>query len=299
MSALIPYLMSVCALGLLSLFWWRRRQRMLALARQDLGATVASCRQLVRLIGHLQQHRGMSSAWLSGDAAFLPRLKRKQAEIAELVPALTELVRREARQACPCLTANELSLFSFRWTSMLEALQGMTPEQSITRHSQQIACVLDWLATLGETRIESLTADGAAIGVIRNFASRLPQLTECLGQARAIGSSVAARRACAPVARVRLMFLVSRAETLLEQAAVAWDSGRTTRDTRLALEEMALTVRTKMLLSTGVVVGPDEYFALATRAIDSVFAWIDAWAERAARLDGEAPAAAWTVPAAQ
>ena len=138
-----------------------------------------------------------------------------------------------------------------------------------------IALVLNWLAALGEARLEPLTGDGEQIGRVGNYARRLPTLAECLGQARAIGSSVAARRACSPVARVRLMFLIGRAEALLEQAMQANDGGRVTQLARAAIRDLTHTVRTCMLLSDGVSVSPENYFAVATKAIDSVVAWIE------------------------
>lgn len=274
MKTLLPILALIVA-AVLMLFWSLRRKKLVEQARHDIGDTLQACRLLVRLVGHLQQHRGMSSAWLAGDATFAARLHAKQAEIAALLPELVVAARREGKQPCPCLSTNDLSLFTYRWKTLLDELKGLTPEQSIAQHSQLIARALEWLAALGEARIEPLSEDARVSGAARNFAHRLPQLTECLGQARAIGSSVAARRACAPVARVRLMFLISRAETLLDQANVAWNGGLPTRKCRLAVEELASTVRTQMLLSSGVAVSSSEYFALASRAIDAVFEWID------------------------
>lgn len=274
MMTLIPWLLVSFFLLAMAAYAWQRRRGRLLEAGTDLNLTLQACQLLVTLIGHLQQHRGMSSAWLAGDAAFKVRMLDKQAQIAALLPALLAAARREGGRHCPCLTGNDLSLFTFRWKSLLDELPRLTPEQNIAQHSQLLNRVLEWLAALGEARLEPLAMDGKAVGAARNFAHRLPLLTECLGQARAIGSSVAARHACAPVARVRLLFLISRAEALLEQAVAAHDGGTVTRQSQLAIEKMASTVRTRMLLSSGVVVSSGDYFALATQAIDRVFEWI-------------------------
>lgn len=259
-------------------WFWRQRQRAIH-ARTHLQETLASCRHLLALAAHLQQHRGMSSAWLSGDASFEPRLIEKRKQIDTVFPLLLASARIESMQTYPCLTANDVSLFRFRWQNLLEGLPRMAPETSISQHGFMVAQVLEWLSALGEARIEPLGGQHMPLGMIRNYAHRLPALTECLGQARAIGSSVAARHGCTPVARVRLMFLISRAEALLEQAAAAHNHGNHTLQTRLAVQEMARTVRTSMLLSHGVAVSPEQYFAIATRAIDAVYAWIAACSE--------------------
>lgn len=244
-------------------------------AAQGLNPVLDSCRQLLALIVNLQQHRGMSSAWLSGDVSFLPRLRQKQQQIEALFPPLMQAARNEAERHAPCFVGNDVALFAFRWRNLVDTLEGKTAEQSIAEHSHLIALVLDWLSALGEARIEPLADAPGEIGRARNFAYRLPALAESLGQARAIGAGVAARRGCSPVARVRLMFLVGRAEALLEQAIQANDGGELTLRVRSSLQHMARTVRTSMLLSDGVRVSPDEYFSVVTQVIDAVIAWIE------------------------
>lgn len=251
------------------------RQRRARLAAEGLSPVLDSCRQLLVLAINLQQHRGLSSAWLSGDASFLPRLREKQKQIEALLPPLMQAARSEAGRYAPCFVGNDIALFAFRWRNLVDTLKGKSAEQSIAEHSHMIGLVLDWLAALGEARIEPLAAGTGHIGRARNFAYRLPALAEALGQARAIGTGVAARRGCSPVARVRLMFLIGRAEALLEQATQASDGGEYAQRVRSSLQLMARTVRTSMLLSDGVRVSPDEYFAVVTQVIDAVIAWVE------------------------
>lgn len=279
-------LLFVLLAGLL-LAWLYSRHRA-AQAGLSLDEILDDSRHLLALVVNLQQHRGMSSAWLSGDAAFQPRLREKQQQIDALFPPLLHAARVEALRHAPCYTGNDISLFIFRWRSLLESLAQKTPEQSIAEHSYLIGQALDWLAALGEARIEPKAGRCGELGLARNYAYRLPALSEALGQARAVGSGVAARHACSPVARVRLMFLIGRAEALLEQAIQANDGGRYTGDTRNCLQQLSRTVRTSMLLNDGVRVSPETYFATASRAIDAVIAWIDACGEQLHALSGPA-----------
>lgn len=254
-------------------FFWHCGRRRRAGALNEAQTAFKACDRLLELLGHLQQHRGMSSAWLSGEAAFLGRMQHKRQAIDVLFPALAAAALHESAAPRPCLTRNDLALFRFKWHALVDKLGELTVEQSIAQHSQLIACVLAWLADLGEARIELPASGRVPPGRVRNYAARLPALSECLGQARAIGSSVAARHGCAPVARVRLMFLIARAESLLSQALAAGDDGLAGDRAKSAVEEMARTIRLGMLASAGVAVSADAYFAVATRAIDAVFAW--------------------------
>lgn len=270
----VIYTMLTLAILILVVSTMIYRRRRWADAANALNNTLAACRSLLALIGNFQQHRGMSSALLSGDQGFKARLDAKGYEIERLIPSLRDVAKAESERAHPCLTLNDLSLFQYNWGQLREKLSGLSVEQSIAQHSFLIDQLLQWLAALGESRVELLLADRCARGLVRNYACRLPALTECLGQARALGTSVAARRGCSAVARVRLMFLVARAEALLSQANEVGGRGPKAAKAVLAVQEMARVIRTRMLLSSGISVAAQEYFQIATIAVDSVFAWI-------------------------
>lgn len=272
---LILYSMLIVALLIALISFMIYRQRNWLSSGQSIEQTLAACRSLLALIAGIQQHRGMSSAWLAGDQSFKPRLDAKAREIEHLIPLLRDAAREEGRRAHPCLTLNELSLFQFNWTKMRDMLRGLSVEQSIAQHSFLVDQLLKWLGAMGESRVELVLGQKCERGLVRNYASRLPALTECLGQARALGTSVAAKQGCSAVARVRLMFLIARAEALLSQAAEAGGQGRKAEQAKAAVQEMARVVRTQMLLSSSIALPAPAYFALATTAIDSVFSWID------------------------
>lgn len=271
----VMYMMLALAIVILVVSVMLYRHSRWEYADKSLDKTLNACRSLLALVGHFQQHRGMSSALLSGDQQFRARLDGKGREIEGLIPSLREVAREESSRAHPCLTQNDLSMFQFQWGQLREKLTGLSVEQSIAQHSFLIDQLLQWLSALGESRVEVLLDDRCARGLVRNYASRLPALTECLGQARALGTSVAARRGCSAVARVRLMFLVARAEALLNQANDVGRRGPKAEKAALAVQEMARVIRTRMLLSSGISVAAQEYFDIATTAVDSVFAWIN------------------------
>ena len=271
---LIIYAMLALAGVILAVSTMLYRRRRWVDAEKSLDKTLAACRSLLALVGHFQQHRGMSSALLSGDQGFRARLDGKGREIEGLLPSLREVARAESVRAHPCLTLNDLSLFQYNWGQLREKLAGLSVEQSIAQHSFLIDQLLQWLAALGEARVELLLVDRCARGLVRNYASRLPALTECLGQARALGTSVAARHGCSAVARVHLMFLVARAEALLNQANEVGARGAKAEKAAIAVQQMARVIRTRMLLSSGISIAAQEYFDISTAAVDSVFAWI-------------------------
>lgn len=270
----------VPAASLPAAVWLTRRRGAGSIAPESL----ASCAELLRLLNLLQQHRGLASGWLSGDASFESRMLTRRAEIDASLAALSPLLRHEEKQPRPCMTGNELVLFRHHWRTLTDSLASGGVEQSIAGHSRMIASVLDWLAAFGEARIDLVAAKALPPGIARNYTQRLPALAECLGQARALGSSVAVRKGCPPVTRVRLMFLVSRAETLLEQAGNGGEA-----NARRAIEtvrRLVQTIRSGMLAPSGVSLPADTYFAEATQAIDAVYAWAADCGEDIGRIAG-------------
>lgn len=259
--------------GGLATHWPGRRRRGL----DDALAAVDGCRRLQRTIALMQQHRGLSAGWLGGNAAFAARLAERRAALELLWPGLNAVAVDETARPRPCLTVNDLNLLRFRWHECVAALEapGADAEASLARHTQLIARLLEWLSALGEARIELPARGVVDTPVVRDFAHRLPALAECLGQARALACGAAAAGHCAPVARVRLRFLVGRAESLLadvragggEAAAVAGATG---------------LIREHVLTGERVSVDAETCFNGLTQAIDSVFAGIDRAGERIA-----------------
>ncbi|MDQ8022654.1 MAG: nitrate- and nitrite sensing domain-containing protein [Moraxellaceae bacterium] len=258
------------AIAAAALYWWRRKQHVAMQSR--VGMARQDCEQLLELVKLLQQHRGMSSARLGGDTSFEGPLRERRRDIDTALAGLARTVKAEADMPRPCITHNELVLFRHRWGELIEKLPTQSIEQSIALHTQLVGRALDWLAALGEARIELPSQDRLPAALVRNYTNHLPALAECLGQIRAIGAAAAAQKHCSPVARVRLMFLVTRATTLIGQA-----SGGTTESVtvlaRQAVDSLLGAVRRDILTGSEVKISAESYFATATAAIDAVYAW--------------------------
>lgn len=266
-------LLFIFGVGLLIIvaFWWvRRRSSLQGDQVSTAKAAIAACSTMLDLVSHIQQHRGMSTAFLAGDQSFARRLANKRMEIEPMLAQLQQIALAEYAYNYPCFTPNDVNLWRHRWGLLVQELNGYTVEKSIAAHSNLIAMLLNWLGSVGEARVELPLNSVLPDGAVRNFSHRLPQLTETLGQARATGSGVAAQGTCSAVARVRLMFLVSRAESLVDQACSVDPQGAVAAQ---KVKTLAMTIRTHMLASQQVNVSAEEYFAEATRAIDAVFAW--------------------------
>ncbi|MBL8466298.1 MAG: nitrate- and nitrite sensing domain-containing protein [Methyloversatilis discipulorum] len=238
------------------------------------------CERLLQLVHSLQQHRGMSMAWLAGDALFESPMRARRRAVQHDIDALEVTARAEMALDGPCVTPYELALLDAQWKELCGALDCSPPaigaEDNLTRHSLLVSHVLGWLAAVGNRRIAPFAASGS--GLLRTWISTLPALGEQLGQARAVGSAAAARGVCTAAERMRLMYLASRAESLMHQAIA--DTPRLPG----ALPATERVVRLLGLLRSDLLGATDRmtaelYFAEATAAIDAIYAWMSSCEE--------------------
>lgn len=280
MNSMIIGILAAVLLG--GLWWgWRRRRRQAWRLPQRAREGLDCAADLVALVAEVQQHRGMSGAWLAGDQGFAGRLPARQQAVERHFQALLAHGEREQRERYCCFGRDQVTALQRQWQALVQGLAASTPEQNFQAHCRLVSVLLEWLAAVAEARIEQpgvLPGEGNSE---RNFGHRLPALAECLGQARALGCSVAARRYCPPVARVRLLFLTGRAESLLAQAA--GDRGAEVDAARQAVQAFVSALRGRLLAADAAGLSAADCFSLGTAAVDAVFRWLE---QERLRLDG-------------
>lgn len=272
----VPLVMVLLALAIaLALVFLRPERAGDSLPGDDARRAFGDCERLLQLVHSLQQHRGMSTAWLAGDALFETPMRARRRAVQHDIDALDATARAEMASDGPCITPYELALLDAQWKELCAVLDGspaaISADDNLTRHSLLVSHVLGWLAAVGNRRIAPVAASGS--GLLRTWISTLPALGEQLGQARAVGSVAAARGVCTAAERMRLRYLASRAESLMHQAIA--DTPRLPG----ALPATERIVRLLGLLRSDLLAATDRmtaelYFAEATAAIDAIYAWM-------------------------
>jgi methyl-accepting chemotaxis protein len=244
--------------------------------RQCLATRIEGIRvnRLVKqLLVDLQQHRGMVNVFLSGDKSFKTRIEQKQAAIVQDIAAL------DAAHGRGLMTAKRWESICNDWRALSREALALPAEVSFKRHSELIRAVL---YSMGDVAERSQIAGVCAIdtALVDALWSKLPGVAESLGQARGIGSSVAAKNYCSSVARVKLRFLEERvSETMvsvnnelahadLSQAASftqAW------KETHAAVQIFLKLLDEKLLSGERPTIDAEHYFGAGTKAMDAVF----------------------------
>ncbi len=168
---------------------------------------LSDIRALRELLERLPQHRGLANAVLQGNDGFRAELTQTQAA----VDAGMAVVRRLAEGGDPWEVADRCRAMDRAWSRLKAELDGMAAEESFRRHTELIRELLYLMEDVGEAA-GLLPEEPDADDVARILVLALPQVCEALGQARGIGTGVAARGQCDTVSRVRLQYLLDKAE---------------------------------------------------------------------------------------
>lgn len=269
----------VALIGLIALGRRMRHQRRIErrIRRAQALEQISHLRQLLEV---LQQHRGLCFGVMSGAPSLEPRLATAYEQVSLLVA--------QAKQY-------ESSLFWFpawpqalaMWQQIGERhAQELSAEQVLLLHSDLIALVLETTRELASEH-DLILLGGLAPQPPGSWYELLEH-SELLGQARAIGTGIAARRQNTELQRNELSLLrhriadqayltLARLDTEPELRALL--AGRITEaeeslDDLLALMDQLVTARNEESLRAMT------YFHCATRAISAHFTLVDLLLER-------------------
>ena len=250
--------------------------------------------EVVRL---MQQHRGLSGGFLSGNAELGTQRSGKKATVASALEAMHAAAPPDAEIR---KEATEIGALFGDLAKAVEA-RSITPEESFSRHTALIGRTLhhlhEWLDEYGLTFAE----DPATHFMVTATYDELPGLAEAMGQARAHGTAMLSGRKGTAQERVFAATLVERATERLTALRWAMDKAfaanpalraslkdplsRSESETRLTIG----TTRRELVDAAELSMDPAQYFALATRLIDGQFELADAMVgQLAAMLDKEA-----------
>lgn len=270
-------LLGLTALGLAWVYVLNRSARRHCISLRLTGIRVN--RLVKQLLLDLQQHRGMAGAYLGGDKSFATRIEQKRSAIERDLSALDEL------RGLGLMTLSRLDGISQDWQALRKEITALTLEASFLRHSELIRAVLYLMGDVAErSQIGGICAADAAL--VNALWSKLPAAAEGLGQARAMGASVAAQGYCSSVARIKLRFLEERvgetmgwvsrdlaraglAQAQVEPVSRAWEaSHQTVREFLALLDETLINAERP-------AIDAEHYFGAATKTLDSVFRVFD------------------------
>ncbi len=246
-------------------------------------AYIRSVRQPVE---HIQQHRGMMAAYLNGAKEFRDRIMQKRAVVDQKLAELREV---DAELGVQLGTNNVVDNLLQQWNSIKANAMQMAPAEAIKAHSDLIAGMLALMGEVADASQITLDPKLDSYYLGDTLVSGLPRMLEYMGQARAVGSGVAAAgKFASPKIYTRLAVLSNNIDLYFTgvssglKAAYAENSGIAkqlkgpTDENNSAIREMHALLNDKLLNAQSISISSDQVFNTATKAISGSYRLYDA-----------------------
>ncbi|WP_306477517.1 methyl-accepting chemotaxis protein [Methyloversatilis sp.] len=270
MGILLSLLFGVAALQTLD-----RMGAVRAMDNERIGADYV--RTLLGVLATVQQHRGMSSSMLNGDASLAPKVEAKAAEVAAGIARLK--AQNDANLALLDQGA-QINRLNDEWVAVRQLMSGATGSENFRRHSELIVSLLNDFRMVADASgltfdpfADSYTLMDATIGI-------MPQTVEYLARLRGLAASISASRSMSPEKAVELGSLlqlskaqVDASERMLERVLknAPAHAGAVTTDVSALRDAFGATAQ---MIESSVVsqtfdLPPAEVFARASAPVDA------------------------------
>ena len=168
---------------------------------------------LRKILADLQRHRGMMQAVLNEEHAF----DEDFSEIARRIDAhILAFEEADNVLGMEMMGISHWTKFKTQWEFLREEETRLSPETSFERHTNAIDHLLDTIARVGDRSNLILDHDLDSYYLVDAVVTRLPKLTERLGQARGIGAGIVARGSPTEKDRYALLHLAGIIEETQE-----------------------------------------------------------------------------------
>ncbi len=264
-STAVPVLSSLLFCGL-----HRRLQRQ---RRRQIQLNIQQLTLLRALISGFQRHRGLSNGVLCGDTSL-------SQDLAVTRQGLDQHIR--AAQALDGAHREAWNSLIDHWSRMREG-RSSDPANNLAQHHLIIRNSIFLMEDVASDI--DLSEGRAELGYLPCIWREVVQAAECAGQARALGTGIAAAGRSSAEQRVRMRFLYQKIELLAGTAFAILQrhaSEHPQADVfRLQYREQVVAdflhcVKQELLGQEHPVIAAKTYFQRATQAIDELLALVDA-----------------------
>ena len=234
---------------------------------------------LSALLKDLQQHRGVTAAWLNGDSSFKDRLAERRLAIENDVKKVDDADRA---LDSALHTSTKWAALKAETRDLLDRSLSLPAADSFASHTKVIEHTLALITDVGDASNLTLDPDIDSYYLMNIIIFQGPELTEVLAHARGLGVSIAATKAATPEQAETLNRLSVLMPYLLSKTTTSFDKALQTDALKSALQaesramdgavEDAAGHIARLVASRGKDINASEYFSSVTRSVESIFA---------------------------
>ena len=218
---------------------------------------------LRELLSHVQKHRGLSSGYLHGDYSLLDTIQQLQSTVVRDIHSIAKI-------AGNIETDDHWNNITQHWARLSANFSKNTTENNLDQHNKLIQSIL-YLIEETADRHDLLKLETEEIKALRFVWKELLTAAECIGQARAIGTGVAAAGECDNVSRVRLSLLQQKIE---ETSSLAWTGIPASDNQKNQLHALLRCIEERLLNKTPNI-SANDYFLQCTAVMDTLYSQYD------------------------
>ena len=242
---------------------------------------------------HIQQHRGMTAAYLNGATEFNDRIMSKRQDVDKFFAALQQT---ENNLGDSLKIKNSTSNLLRQWENIKSTSMTLTAAEAIQAHTKLVVDILALMVTVADN--SEITVDpkldtyymGAAL------VSTLPRLMENMGQARAVGSAIAAKGEFTQKSYVEISVLLNNissyagqlkaglAASLAENNELKRVLGSMIDANNKAVAEMQDLLDNELIKPEKISISSDKVFNTATHAINGSYKLFDTLAPELTKI---------------
>lgn len=230
----------------------KRKRR---IAERMLARGIEYIKLMRNLLTYIQQHRGLTTGYINGNTSV-------QAEI-DKVNLHVKRIAQDIQDSGLWVRDN------IKWMSLLDHWQRLAQsylqgdaDNNFKQHNILIANLLYLIEDVADSHHLAKMGGGSLDTDWRYLLS----IAEYIGQARALGTGVAARGECSSVMRIQLNHLRNKISGSVEEA---WSE-----KLRQEIKSLMQCIETQLVVDKPTIT-PGDYFALATRCIDHILEQFD------------------------
>lgn len=238
-----------------------RNRKQLRSERQLLGLRWLSSLRVV--LTHIQQHRGLTNGYLNGNFHSAVDIDQLQNKVSRNFAEMTAIDNS--------IEDNELwGGITQHWARLAGKYKKIERENNLHQHNQLIKNVLYLIDDLAQS-CDLLLLKNRQNKPLHLYWRELLAAAEYIGQARAIGTGVAAAGHCDRISRGRLNYLCRQIE---EHTRLLWLEIGSSDSAPEEISRLIVCINNQVLCEAPTI-KPDDYFILATSAIDSLLDQFD------------------------
>ncbi len=227
-----------------------------------------------KLVQLLQQHRGLSSAVLSGATEMSSKRAAKQREVADALTAAQQGLPDSMKQR------SEWESIQSDWKQIADNGLTLSAQDNITAHTKLIENVLTFMLAVADETELTFDPDIDSYYLMEVAVVRQPVVLERLGRLRALGTPVLASKSIDESRKIAISIQLSELKNAqhammadLDKVAIARPEMQANLSERfqeyISLRDQMLKVINEEILTANTSTAPDVYFGLATKVIDS------------------------------